>query len=258
MLAYGFFGNIIEQSDQWRIFGPLRYTLAGIFQFIENKSYPVELIITQTSQKCNSNTINDHSKRNSSESEIRQRDVSGKNREINEKNPLPVQMKRQGRYRTVNCLNMPGRCEKSSYGMSPSVHLGDGSFDVILVKHSWYFPFFRFLHRVAKDGQTIEELSNVERFRATEVRIHPIVTREKDQGHWACDGEVIKVNEAKIRAHRQILNLFASGIRLDQIKKINKEYSNTNSISTIKQHQWIYWFILLVLLVFFSLYYIVS
>ena len=97
MLAYGFFGNIIEQSDQWRIFGPLRYTLAGFFQFIRNTSYPTKLSIAQ---------------------------VPEDNSETDARKTLPLHVKREGRYRTINCLNMPCRCDKSKYGMSPSVHLG--------------------------------------------------------------------------------------------------------------------------------------
>ncbi len=85
--------------------------------------------------------------------------------------------------------------------------------------------FFRFLHHVANDDRIIEELSNVERYRATEVVIHPNITQQKERGNWACDGELITANELRIRAHHQALNLFASGIRLDQIKKINEEES---------------------------------
>ena len=46
MLAYGFFGDIIQQSDKWRCLGPLRYDLAGFCQFIRNTSYHSELTIT--------------------------------------------------------------------------------------------------------------------------------------------------------------------------------------------------------------------
>jgi hypothetical protein len=96
---------------------------------------------------------------------------------------------------------------------------------VILVKHSWLLAFLQFLHRAASSGRAVEELSDVDRYRATEVVIHPFVTRQEELGHWACDGELIKANEIRIRAHHQALNLFASGIRLDQIKKINEEES---------------------------------
>ncbi len=37
------------------------------------------------------------------------------------------------------------------------------------------------------------------------------------------DGELIKANQITIRAHRQILNLFASGINIEQIKIINQK-----------------------------------
>ena len=253
MLAYGFFGNVIEQSDHWRILGPLRYTLAGIFQFVENKSYPVELTIIPASEQDSSKSLNDDHQRSSS---IRRREVSNNKCQINEKDATSNQIQRKGRYRTINCLNMPGRCEKSKYGMSPSVHLSDGSFDLMLIKSSWYFNFLRFLHSAARDGRTIDELSNVERFRVTEVLIHPIDTREEDRGNWACDGEVIKVNQARIRAHHRILNLFASGIRPDQIKKINEENSKIISVSTATKSQWIFRIIPLIFLLLLLYYFI--
>ena len=109
---------------------------------------------------------------------------------------------------------------------------------MILVKQSWRLDFFRFLHRVAENDRAVEELSNVERFRTTEVVIHPIGTREKDRGHWACDGELIEGNELKIRAHHQSLNLFATGIRLYQIKKINEEDSNIIPTSIKEGSRW--------------------
>jgi hypothetical protein len=81
---------------------------------------------------------------------------------------------------------------------------------------------FRFLHNVANDGRTIDDLSNVERYRATQIIIRPIINREEDLGNWSCDGELIKANQLTIRAHYQALNLFASGINLDQIEQINQ------------------------------------
>ncbi|CAF3725610.1 unnamed protein product [Adineta steineri] len=196
MFTYGFFGNIIEQSDNWRFFGPLRYSLAGFFQFIRNASYHTKLSITQVSEKS-------------------------------------TEIKCEGHYEAIICLNMPCRCDKSKFGMSPSVHLADGSFDVILVKHSWRLTFLRFLHHIARHSRAVEELSNVQRYRATEVVIHPVVSRPKELGNWACDGELIEGNEIKIRAHHQLLSLFASGIHLDQIKKINEEESKVISTSAM-------------------------
>ncbi len=129
MLAYGFFGNVIRQSDRWRFFGPLRYILAGFFQFIRNTSYHVELTITQAAEKRDSKTLIDNRDRYLFDNSIKRREMLGENSKVNEnidsdKSSSPHQIKREGRYRTINCLNMPCRCDNSKYGMSPSVHLG--------------------------------------------------------------------------------------------------------------------------------------
>jgi hypothetical protein len=118
------------------------------------------------------------------------------------------------------------------------VFLGDGAFELILVKRSWYLDFLRFLHQVASDGRSIEELSNVERYRATEVVIHPIFSQEKELGNWACDGELFEANEIRVCAHHHALNLFASGIHLDQVKKINKEESKFSNAPIMKGFYW--------------------
>ena len=91
------------------------------------------------------------------------------------------------------------------------------------MKRSWTFGFLRFLHHVANDGRHLDELTNVERFRAIDVIIRPIPSNGEKLGYWACDGELIEAKEVRIRAHRRALNLFATGVRLEEIKKINGE-----------------------------------
>jgi ceramide kinase len=102
-LAYGFFGDIIQQSENWRFFGPARYNLSGFAQFVRNRSYRAQLTITQPKEKYSSKILMKNLFENSS---------------------LSSKIELEGEYRTINCLNMPCRCEKSKYGISPSVHLG--------------------------------------------------------------------------------------------------------------------------------------
>ncbi|UJR13631.1 hypothetical protein I4U23_000644 [Adineta vaga] len=249
MLAYGFFGDIIHQSDRWRCLGPLRYDLAGFCQFVRNTSYHSELTITlsphASAQICHppSSTSLSNVGGTSTIAPDQQQliDENSKNISTNTidkivmptvafcsrncgfcadeekrdagKVHLPLKIRREGRYTTINCLNMPCRCAKSKYGMSPFVHLGDGTFDLILVKRSWRTGFLRFLWQVANDSRTIEDLPNVERYRVSEVLIRPINTGRKRGGNWSCDGELITGNEIQVRVHRQALNLFASGIQ---------------------------------------------
>ena len=118
MFAYGFFGNIIHQSDQWRLLGPLRYNLAGAVEFLRSTSYPVEVTITPPPEPFSTKTLVQHLDHALIGLEDQQKSLD------NDKLLTPTPIKREGRYRTVNCLNMPCRCDKSKYGMSPSVHLG--------------------------------------------------------------------------------------------------------------------------------------
>ena len=87
---------------------------------------------------------------------------------------------------------------------------------MILVKRSWHKDFLRFLWQVANDGRSIEDLPNVERYRASEVHVRPINNAQINPGNWACDGELITANEIQVRTHRQVLNLFASGIHSNE------------------------------------------
>ncbi|CAF0996043.1 unnamed protein product [Adineta steineri] len=276
MLAYGFFGDIIQQSDRWRCLGPLRYDLAGFCQFIRNTSYHSEVTLTLSPHKptqilhpkiTTSSSSSNNSGITSSVAPDSQKLINTSNLSLTDdsfktkstdtidkivtpivafcsrncdlcadeekhdpsKIHLPLQIKREGRYTTINCLNMPCRCAKSKYGMSPFVHLGDGSFDLILVKRSWRTGFLRFLWQVANDSRTIEDLPNVERYRVSEVLIRPINTGRKQAGNWSCDGELIHGNEIQIRVHRQALSLFASGIQFEEKQKAeNIKISPTN------------------------------
>ena len=97
---------------------------------------------------------------------------------------------------------------------------GDGTFDLLLVKRSWRTGFLRFLWQVANDGRTIEDLPHVERYRVSEVLIRPINAVGKRAGNWACDGELITGDEIQVRVHRQALNLFATGIQFEEVRRI--------------------------------------
>jgi hypothetical protein len=173
MLAYGFFGDIIQQSDKWRFLGPFRYDLAGFCQFIRNKSYHSDVTITLSSDDsspmslpptvvpsisetegratcsvarhssscmshvCPSTTSTEDPDSDpcsaAKETSVLRRLVfcsrncgtcASKDQPDQEKTRSPLQIKREGRFTTINCLNMPCRCAKSKFGMSPFVHLG--------------------------------------------------------------------------------------------------------------------------------------
>lgn len=159
MLAYGYFGDIIKESDKWRCLGPLRYDVSGVFRFLRNKSYHTDVTMTlaNTDSSVDSTLINN--------STIGERISSLNSNETSSPSKHPIEtlvkktksillpalvfcskncetcaltkhhdaaetqlttstITRDGRYTAINCLNMPCRCAKSPFGMSPFVHLG--------------------------------------------------------------------------------------------------------------------------------------
>ena len=161
MLAYGFFGDIIHQSDKWRFLGPLRYDVAGFCQFIRNKSYHSNLTITLSSHMPSTTTDADGTTESSdparsqeipSDTHLTTLDNDPPKKSFRSTcasvlpalifcsrncetcavdsqsdRPPPLSIEREGNYTTINCLNMPCRCAKSKFGMSPFVHLGKAS-----------------------------------------------------------------------------------------------------------------------------------
>ena len=109
--------------------------------------------------------------------------------------------------------------------------LGDGSFDLVLVKDSRRTGFLRFLWQVANDSSNIENLSNVEKYAVSEVCIEPSAENGNRIGNWACDGELISGEKITIRVHRQALCLFASGIHSGK----SKDYTPMNIQGTHTQ-----------------------
>lgn len=178
MLAYGFFGDIIRQSDKWRCLGPLRYDVSGICQFFRNKSYhtqiamklaPKTLVMTGEQEKHDEDISctrglrkmlnicpmekkktdeNDSkSKHKKTQSSIKRKfcqrhceTCADLSQSLDDESCVTTLDVRQGNYTAINCLNMPGRCGKSKFGMSPYVHLGETElhiFLLILFKHDF-------------------------------------------------------------------------------------------------------------------------
>lgn len=43
MVSYGYFGDLLKTSEQWRKLGPTRYIVSGVLQFLRNRSYEGQL-----------------------------------------------------------------------------------------------------------------------------------------------------------------------------------------------------------------------
>ncbi|XP_072306110.1 ceramide kinase [Eucyclogobius newberryi] len=154
LLGYGFYGDVLAQSEKHRWMGPLRYDYSGAVVYLSNRSYagivqylPADPRLSSPRDKtrcfagcsvCSRSTerlfpysaspCRSHLNQFSSDSEGEWVTV-------------------KGRFRCVSLTCMSSSCPKSPLGLSPSAHLADGTGDLILVKDTHPMSFLKFLYR---------------------------------------------------------------------------------------------------------------
>ncbi|XP_057685360.1 ceramide kinase family protein [Corythoichthys intestinalis] len=156
LLGYGFYGDVLLQSEKKRWMGPLRYDYAGTLVYLSNRSYagivhflPADPLISSPRDKtqclsgcgvCSSST--ERLFIQSSQSSL----CSSHHSHISSE-PEGDWVKVEGRFRCVSLTSMSCSCPKSPLGLSPSAHLADGTGDLILVWDSNPLGFLKYLYR---------------------------------------------------------------------------------------------------------------
>ncbi|XP_071380979.1 ceramide kinase [Centroberyx affinis] len=157
LLGYGFYGDVLAESEKHRWMGPLRYDYSGAMVYLSNRSYagvvqylPADPLLSSPRDNtrclsgcsvCSRSTerlfphsadsgslYSSHFSQFSSDSEGEWVSV-------------------EGRFRCVSLTCMSSSCPKSPLGLSPSAHLADGTGDLILVWDTHPLGFLKFLYR---------------------------------------------------------------------------------------------------------------
>ena len=128
-------------------------------------------------------------------------------------------------------------CRHTVPGMSPGAHTGDGATDLIIVHKTSYINYFRYLFRTAFHTEHPFSLPFVEAVRVKQWDFQPqvplaLARLNLDQTHkiriifsisnrvnfqgeneknstWNCDGEILSNPQTFVRAHRQLVPVFA-------------------------------------------------
>uniref|UniRef100_A0A672IN18 Ceramide kinase n=1 Tax=Salarias fasciatus TaxID=181472 RepID=A0A672IN18_SALFA len=221
LLGYGFYGDVLAESERKRWLGPARYDLSGVKTFLSLNYYegtvsflPAEDNMGNPRDKlqcrsgcrvCQHKQSKDKLGEMSEEKEKSAKGTNGWN-EI------------YGKFIAINSASMSCACPRSPKGLSPSAHLADGTTDLILVRKCSRLDFFRHLlrhtnkaadqfdhsfvevHRVRKFHfqPTFQELVSPENQSdppgETELGpIHPPQTTyySTARSSWNCDGEIL-------------------------------------------------------------------
>ncbi|XP_069501332.1 ceramide kinase-like isoform X2 [Ambystoma mexicanum] len=237
LTGYGFYGDVLLESDRHRWMGPFRYNYAGFKTVLSNRSYE-GTIEFQTTENIDSNPRDNSRCRTGclvcSESSGRLKEdadeaeaIQAEQRQIQNSNWHSV----EGSFVGINLTGISSACPKSPDGLSPTAHLADGTADLILVKKCSMFQFLRHLTRHTNQKDQFDlpfvEVHRVKALRFTprslESNVEQDMARKKSffgrlcgaqptQSCWNCDGEALPHVDISVRVHCQLVNLFARGI----------------------------------------------
>nr|XP_023487113.1 ceramide kinase [Equus caballus] len=241
LLGYGFYGDIIKDSEKKRWMGLARYNFSGLKTFLSHHCYEgtVSFLPAQHTvgsprdvKPCRAGcSVCRQSKQQLEEEQKRSLYGLENTEEVEEWKVIC------GKFLAINNANMSCACHRSHRGLSPAAHLGDGASDLILIRKCSRFNFLRFLVRHTNHHDqfdfTFVEVYRVKKFQFTSRHVededrnlkergkkrfgqicsdHPLCCCTVSNSSWNCDGEILNSPAIEVRVHCQLVRLFARGI----------------------------------------------
>lgn len=246
LLGYGFYGDVLTDSERKRWMGPARYDFSGLKMFLTHHYYegavsylPAKGIIgtPRDGARCRSGCVvcEHNGQLFTQKTEKYKMEDSFESESEDEWRTI------RGKFLAINAASMSCACPRSPKGLSPAAHLADGTTDLILVRKCSRFDFLRHLIRhTSKDDQFdlgFVEVHRVSRFRFVPrhcqsdsdlaldlqesnkrqifsqiCRDHPACGCTPAYSSWNCDGEILHHTAIDVRVHCQLIKLFARGI----------------------------------------------
>ncbi|XP_014823498.1 PREDICTED: ceramide kinase-like isoform X2 [Poecilia mexicana] len=250
LLGYGFYGDVLTDSERKRWMGPARYDISGLKMFLTHHYYegtvsylPARGIIgtPRDAGRCRYGcAVCQHN--GQIQSERAEKYKTNEDSECDDGEWRTI----RGKFLAINAASMSCACPRSPKGLSPAAHLADGTTDLILVRKCSRFNFLRHLLRhTNKDDQfdlAFVEVHRVVRFRFTPrycqsdsdleldllengkrqifsqiCRDHPACGCTRTNSSWNCDGEILTHTAIDVRVHCRLIKLFARGIEELQV-----------------------------------------
>ncbi|WOL10210.1 hypothetical protein Cni_G18964 [Canna indica] len=224
--GYGFYGDVIKESEGCRWMGPKRYDYAGTVAFLKHKSYEAEITFLKTEEDgvatgtsniasgiqsskpvhkkpkkvfccancsiCNDIKDSGQAAANIASSSIHSQDSRWQ--------------KCKGRFLSVGGAVISCRNERAPEGLVSEAHLSDGFLHLILVKDCPR-PFYLWHLIKLQRGSNPFDLKFVEHHKTpafTFLSFH-------NESVWNVDGEILHACQVSVQVCRGLINLFASG-----------------------------------------------
>lgn len=228
--GYGFYGEVIRESENYRWMGPARYDFSGTMVFLKHRSYEAKVAFldtgdTRTLTASAENVVNGVQPLQSCQKRPRkiicqkncfickETSTSGQNSEDKiPDNPRticenPKWVWSKGRFLSVGAAIISCRNERAPDGLVAEAHLSDGFLHLLLIRDCPLPLYLWHLTQFTKKGS--DPLS----FKFVEHHKTPAFTfiSSHDESVWNLDGELFQACEVSVQACRGLVNLFASG-----------------------------------------------
>lgn len=226
--GYGFYGDVIKESEKYRWMGPKRYDYAGTKVFLEHRSYEAEIAYLEDKTADPVTTTNNSeirkwpslvSRKNSTKVICRMNcDIcqgTAKSKEIADTsitNPIPGTqdaswLRSKGHFLSVGAAVISCRNERAPDGLVADAHLADGFLHLILIKDCPRPLYLWHLTQLTRKGGDPLKYKFVEHHKT---RAFTFVSNH-DKSLWNLDGELFQACQVSVQACRGLVNLFASG-----------------------------------------------
>lgn len=214
--GYGFYGDVITESEKYRWMGPKRYDFAGTKAFLRHRSYEAEISYLDVKSKNTDPDFKDGNLNGSTEScqgykRKSERVICRANCEVcntpGSSMMKPKWLRSRGRFLSVGAAVISCRNERAPSGLVADAHLADGLLHLILIKKCSHALYLWHLTHLARKGGSPLDFKFVEHHKTPAFAF----TSFGKEGVWNLDGEILQAHKLSAQVFRGLVSLFADG-----------------------------------------------
>ncbi|XP_074322117.1 ceramide kinase isoform X2 [Apium graveolens] len=215
--GYGFYGDVITESERYRWMGPKRYDYAGTKVFLRHSLYEAEVTFVEDIKDENS-SAGDRAKflPKKSERVVCRVKCDVCNTKPVEMSEPPIReshlhdlkwLRSRGKFISVGAAVISCRNEKAPDGLVADAHLSDGFLHLLLIKDCPRASYLWHLTQLARKGGHPLNFEFVEHHKTLAFTFKSI----GKESVWNVDGELFSAHQLSAQVFRGLVSLFAAG-----------------------------------------------
>ncbi|XP_073306197.1 ceramide kinase [Primulina huaijiensis] len=223
--GYGFYGDVITESEKYRWMGPKRYDYAGTKVFLQHRSYEAEVNYVEVESEKSGSSVETNAQGSRTLWQFRRKpermscraNCTVCNETTNESmighSSLAANLeglrwsKSKGHFLSVGAAVISCRNEKAPDGLVADAHLSDGFLHLILIKDCPHPSYLWHLIQLTRKGGKPLDFNFVEHHKTPAFTF----TSFGKEGVWNVDGELFHAHKLSAQVFRGLVSLFGTG-----------------------------------------------